>query len=92
MINVLTVKTLTIRHRIVILCLMEIDLKRKRPERSKKRKVVTQDNVVLLVRIPRNQKTAIKSEADTLGVTESLYVNAIITARNVNKIKQSFVK
>ena len=71
---------------------MEIDLKRARPERSKKRKVVTLDNVVLLVRIPRNLKTSIQSEADTIGVTESLYVNAVLAARNLKKIKQSFVK
>ncbi len=44
--------------------------------------------VILRARLPKETKTEIASEAADLGISESLYINAIIETRNLSKIKK----
>ena len=68
----------------------KFNLERKRPERSKKRKLVAggKELVSLRPRVFPETKAKIEKEADELNVTESLYLNAIIETRSLRKIKK----
>jgi hypothetical protein len=63
-----------------------INLKRVKPERHLKRKLMEPNLVPLLVRIPRGTKEEIDSEADDLGVTTGLYIYAMLKVRPLKKI------
>ncbi len=66
----------------------KINLERKRPERNKKRKLMMPDLKPLFVRIPQDIKGEICSEADSLSITTSLYIYAMLKTRSLKKIKK----
>ncbi len=66
----------------------KINLERKRPERNEKRKLMEPDLKALFVRIPQDTKNEICSEADSLGITTSLYIYAMLKTRSLKKIKK----
>lgn len=69
----------------------KFNLKRERPERSKKRKLVVPKGTKLIPlrnRVLPETKRQIEEEAKDLGISESLYLNAIIETRSLRKIKK----
>lgn len=66
-----------------------IDLNRIRPERSEIRKMPTTGLVRYEFRLSAKTKAAIKKEAALLGISESLYLNAIINTRDPKIIKKT---
>ncbi len=68
----------------------KINLNRANPKRSEKRKLVAdgKELVALRARISSETKDQIAREAADLGISESLYVNAMIETRNMSKIKK----
>lgn len=66
------------------------NLKRARPERSEKRKIVSlgSKSVDIKLRVSAELKEEIAKEASDLGVSENLYLNAVIESRNLGKVKK----
>lgn len=65
-----------------------INLDRVRPERSEMRKMPITGLVRYEFRVPPETKAALKKEAAQKGISESLYLNAIIKTRDPKKIKK----
>ncbi len=70
----------------------KINLNRVNPGRSEKRKLVAggKELVIIRARVPKETRAEISGEASGLGISESLYINAIIETRNKSKIKKIF--
>ena len=69
---------------------MKFNLKRVRPERYEKRKLVTkgEELAYLKLRVPLETKTDLTTEACKLGISENLYINAIVETRSLSKVKK----
>lgn len=70
----------------------KIDLKRARPERSKKRKLTLDGLTRFEIQISEQTLAKLKKEASALNASASLYINAIIETRDQKKIKKTLTQ